>query len=419
MKILFIHQNFPAQFKNLAPALAAHGHDVVALTLRNIDGADWKGVRIARYKVNRSSTPDIHPWVADFEAKVIRGEACLQGARSLQATGYDPDVIIAHPGWGESLFLKDLWPKARLGVYCEFYYRPEGLDLGFDPEFGSADALSDAARVRLKNLNSLMHLEVADAGLSPTKFQADTFPKRFRERIAVIHEGVDTDVLAPRQDIKMKVALKGGATDEITRADEVITFVNRELEPYRGYHVFMRALPELLQRRPNAKILMVGGNGVSYGGRPDPAVHGERSWAQIFADEVMPRISCADRERVFFLGKIPYDQFVGLLQLSRVHVYLTYPFALSWSLLEAMSVGCAIVGSDTGPVRDVIEHGRTGRLVNFFDLGGLVSEISDLLDRPEERERLGGNARAFAREHFDLTRVCLPKQIAWVEGLAP
>ena len=418
MNILFIHQNFPAQFRNLAPALARRGHDVVALTLRNISGAEWKGVRIERYKVSKSSTPDIHPWVADFETKVIRGEACLQGALSLQATGYQPDVIIAHPGWGESLFLRDLWPQARLGVYCEFYYRAEGLDLGFDPEFTSGDALADAARARLKNLNGLMHLEVADAGLSPTRFQAGTFPERFRDRIEVIHEGVKTDLLAPRDDIKMNVALKGGGTTQLTRADEIITFVNRDLEPYRGYHVFMRALPQLLQRRPNAKVLIVGGNGVSYGGRPDAAVHGERSWAEIYADEVMPRISSADRQRVFFLGKIPYEQFVGLLQLSRVHVYLTYPFALSWSLLEAMSVGCAIVGSDTGPVREVIEHGRTGRLVNFFDQAGLVSEIADLLDHPAERERLGANARALAKERFDLTRVCLPKQIAWVEGLA-
>ena len=418
MNILFIHQNFPAQFRNLAPALARRGHEVAALTLRNIADAEWKGVRIERYKVSKSSTPDIHPWVADFETKVIRGEACLQGALSLQATGYQPDVIIAHPGWGESLFLRDLWPQARLGVYCEFYYRTEGLDLGFDPEFTSADALADAARARLKNLNSLMHLEVADAGLSPTRFQAGTFPERFRDRIEVIHEGVKTDLLAPRDDIKMNVALKGGGTTQLTRADEVITFVNRDLEPYRGYHVFMRALPQLLQRRPNAKVLIVGGNGVSYGGRPDAAVHGERSWAEIYADEVMPRICSSDRQRVFFLGKIPYEQFVGLLQLSRVHVYLTYPFALSWSLLEAMSVGCAIVGSDTGPVREVIEHGRTGRLVNFFDQAGLVSEIADLLDHPAERERLGANARALAKERFDLTRVCLPKQIAWVEGLA-
>ena len=417
MNILFIHQNFPGQFKSLAPALVGRGHDVSALTLRAGETPDWKGVSLKRYQVNRSSTREIHPWVADFETKVIRGEACLQAAAALKANGYEPDVIIAHPGWGESLFLKDLWPQAQLGIYCEFYYRAEGLDLGFDPEFAAANPSVDASRIRLKNLNGLMHLEMADAGLSPTRFQANTFPERFRERIAVIHEGVNTDLLTPRPDIKIDITTKAGRALQLTCADEVVTFVNRELEPYRGYHVFMRALPDLLKRRPKAKILIVGGNGVSYGARPEPSVYGGRPWAQIFADEVMPGVSSADRKRVFFLGKVPYDQFVGLLQLSRVHVYLTYPFALSWSLLEAMSVGCAIVGSDTAPVREVIEHGRTGRLVNFFDQAGLVTEISDLLDHPEERNRLGANARAFAREHFDLARVCLPKQIAWVEGL--
>ena len=417
MHILFIHQNFPGQFKSLAPALVERGHAVTALTVRGIEASHWNGVRIVRYHIARSSARDIHPWLADFETKIIRGEACFRAAMGLKGDGYEPDVIVAHPGWGESLFLKDLWPKAKLGVYCEFFYRTEGLDVGFDPEFAPPDPLALACQIRLKNLNTLTHFETADAGLSPTSFQASTFPQRLRGRIEVIHEGVNTDLLAPRPDVKIQIAAKGGADLQLTCADEVVTFVNRELEPYRGYHIFMRALPELLKRRPNARILMVGGNGVSYGARPEPSVYGEKTWAQIFADEVMPRISIADRERVFFLGRVPYQQFIGILQLSRVHVYLTYPFVLSWSLIEAMSVGCAIVGSDTAPVREVIEHGRTGRLVDFFDQAGLVTEICDLLDRPDERQRLGANARAFAREHFDLMSVCLPKQIAWVEAL--
>lgn len=417
MNILFIHQNFPGQFKSLAPALVARGHQVVALTLRDLGGAEWNGVRIAPYKIARSSTRDIHPWVADLETKVIRGEACLKAAVALKAGGFDPDVIMAHPGWGESLFLKELWPKARLGVYCEFYYGSEGLDLGFDPEFPSIDALADASRMRLKNLNSLLHFEFADAGLSPTRFQASTFPERFSERIEVIHEGIDTEALRPNPEVKIEISTTGGAAVKLTREDEIVTFVNRELEPYRGYHVFMRALPELLKRRPKAKIFIVGGNSVSYGAAPDAALYGGRSWAQIFFDEVMPLISSADRERVFFFGKVPYQQFVTILQLSRVHVYLTYPFVLSWSLLEAMSIGCAVVGSDTAPVREVIEHGSNGRLVNFFDGAALVKEVSDLLDQPEERQRLGANARAFACENYDLTRVCLPRQIVWLEGL--
>jgi glycosyltransferase involved in cell wall biosynthesis len=215
----------------------------------------------------------------------------------------------------------------------------------------------------------------------------------------------------------MKIKSRNGSELALTRQDEVITFVNRNLEPYRGYHVFMRALPELLQRRPNARVLIVGGNDVSYGSRPDMAKHGHNNWKDVYIDEVRGQISDADWGRVHFLGHIPYPQFVGLLQLSSVHVYLTYPFVLSWSLLEAMSAGCAIVASDTQPLHEAVLHNETGKLVNFFDAKALAQEVCDLLDKPAERDRLGANARQFAQQNYDLQTVCLPKQLAWVEGL--
>jgi len=172
MRILFIHQNFPGQFKFLAPALAANpAHTVVAMTMQAVTVDDWQGVKLVRYATSRGSTPNIHPWVSDFETKAIRGEACFRAALRLKAQGFVPDVIIAHPGWGESLFLKEVWPEARLGIYCEFFYHPEGADVGFDPEFPPSDA-GDVCRLRLKNLNNLLHFEVADAGLSPTRWQA-------------------------------------------------------------------------------------------------------------------------------------------------------------------------------------------------------------------------------------------------------
>jgi glycosyltransferase involved in cell wall biosynthesis len=197
----------------------------------------------------------------------------------------------------------------------------------------------------------------------------------------------------------------------------VITFVNRNLEPYRGYHVFMRALPEILRRRPRARVLLVGGNDVSYGARPSPERYRKKTWRDIFADEVKPRISAADWQRVHFLGNIPYPQFVALLQLSTVHVYLTYPFVLSWSLLEAMSAGCAIVASDTPPLREAIRHGETGRLVGFFDGPALVDEVCGLLADATARASLGARARAFAQETYDLETVCLPRQRVWVQNL--
>ena len=408
MNILFIHQNFPGQFKFLAPALAQQGHTVVAMTMQKTETKSWQGVNLVPYTASRGTTPNVHPWVSDFETKTIRGEACFRAALQLKAQGFKPDVIIAHHGWGESLFLKEVWPQAKLGIYCEFFYRSEGADVGFDPEFPPKD-LGDVCRLRLKNLNNLLHFEVAEAGLSPTHWQASTFPEPFRSKITVVHDGIDTQALAPNP--AMSLTLNNDI--QLTPSDEVVTFVNRNLEPYRGYHIFMRALPELLKRRPQARVLIVGGDDVSYGARSDTG----QTWKDVFISEVQPLIDDADWRRVHFLGNIPYSQFIPLLQISSVHVYLTYPFVLSWSLLEAMSVGCAIVASDTAPLREALVHDQTGRLVSFFDPSGLANEVCALLDQPVVRRRLGANARAFAQAHYDLKTVCLPRQLAWVERL--
>lgn len=405
MRILFVHQNFPGQFKHLAPALAANpANEVVALTI-NVHPVNSAQIRVVRYQPTRSSSTSIHPWAADFETKVIRGEAAFRAALELRQRGFTPDVIITHPGWGESLFVKDVWPSAKLGIYCEFFYHSQGNDVGFDPEFPAADP-GEACRVRLKNLNNLAHFEFADAGLSPTQWQASTFPEPFRSKISVIHEGIVTTHIAPNPTVVLE--LFNGL--KLTRADEVITFVNRDLEPYRGYHIFMRALPELLHARPRAHVLIVGGNAVSYGATPPAG----QTWKEIFLAEVQPRL---DMSRVHFLGRITYPNFISLLQLSTVHAYLTYPFVLSWSLLEAMSAGCAIVASDTPPLHEAITHAETGRLVNFFDPSALAHEISRLLENPDERVRLSLAARIHAQQHYDLARVCLPRQLEWVDAL--
>ena len=409
MKILFIHQNFPGQFKYLAPALVQQGHTVVAMTMQKTETKEWQGVRLAPYIATRGTTPKVHPWISDFETKTIRAEACFRAALRMRAKGLNPDLIVSHHGWGESLFLKDVWPQAKLAIYCEFYYHPLGADVGFDPEFPVKDE-GEVCRLRLKNLNNLLHFEAADAGISPTHWQASTFPEPFRSKITVVHDGIDTEAVAP--NLAVSLTLNGNI--KLTRADEVITFVNRNLEPYRGYHIFMRTLPELFKRRPQARVLIVGADDVSYGARPEEG----KKWKDIFASEVRPQISDADWARVHFLGHIPYQHFIPLLQLSTVHVYLTYPFVLSWSLLEAMSVGCAIVASDTQPLREAIRHDDTGRLVDFFDVPGLANEVCALLDDPVARQRLGANARAFAQATYDLKTVCLPRQLQWVQGLA-
>ncbi len=414
MRILVIHQNFPGQYKHLAPALVARGHQVVALTPRVDKPTTWNGVKVVPYVIKGASTKGIHPWLQDFETKVLRGASCYQGARELKRKGFEPDVILAHHGWGESLFLKDVWPGARLGLYCELYHLTTEDFTRFDPEFDTRPPDLDALRIRLKNLNNRLHEEVMDAGISPTRFQASTFPERWQDRITVAHDGISTDRLRPDPEARLDL----GDGRWLGRDDEVVTFVNRNLEPYRGYHVFMRALPEILRRRPRARVVMIGGDEVSYGAKPPEG----KTWKQIFIDEVRPQVPDADWARVHFLGRVPYDRFRAMLQVSRVHVYLTYPFVLSWSLLEAMSTGCAILASDTAPVREVLDEDVTGRMVDFFDRGALVDRLCDLLDDPDARARLGRAARAEAVRRYDLTSVCLPQHLAWVErlaGLAP
>lgn len=410
MNILFIHQNFPGQFKHLAVALAENGHNVIALTLRVKKAQMWKGVKILPYTILRKTGQNLHPWLVDLDTKVTRGEACYHAAMKMRAQGFMPDIIIAHPGWGESMFLKDVWPEARLGLYCELFHISQYPHAGFDPEFDRDSKDIDPLRIRLKNLNNHLHFPFGDAGISPTKFQANTFPAEFRDKIDVIHDGIDTTIIKPDREARFK--LPDGTV--LTRDDEVITFVNRNLEPYRGYHIFMRALPRLLKERPNARILITGGDDVSYGARPPKG----QTWKQMYIDEVRGRIATKDWERVHFLGRIPYDSFIAMLQVSTVHIYLTYPFVLSWSLFETMAVEGAIVASNTAPVVEALEHDVNGRLVDFFDGDAIVDEACTLLEDPQARARLGRAARKHIVENYDLKSICLPRQLDWVRKLA-
>lgn len=411
MNILLIHQNFPGQYKHLGPALVALGHTVVALTPKVEKRTTWNGITLYPYRPRRGSTKGIHPWLADLETKLVRAEACHDMAIQLrEKLKFTPDVILAHHGWGEPMLLRDVWPDARIGLYCEFYYRSGYPFTDFDPEFPAPNRAKDPLRLRMKNINNLLHSQIADAALSPTHFQADTFPDVWRSKISVIHDGVDTKNMVANPDATLD--LPNGQT--VTRDDEVITFVNRNLEPYRGYHSFMRALPELLRTRPHAQVVIVGADSVSYGAKPPAG----QTWKQIFIDEVRDQIPDADWARVHYLGHIPYDRFTALLQVSRLHIYLTYPFVLSWSLLETMSVEGAILASDTAPVRELITDDVTGRLVDFFDPAAIVAGANALLDDPKARARLGAAARAHVATHYDLQDICLPQLLTWVEDLA-
>jgi glycosyltransferase involved in cell wall biosynthesis len=407
LKILFVHQNYPAQFLHLAPALQKRGHEVLALT----DAANTRSISLPHVKytykaqtVDAAQTRLGRNYTQMSDRGVIVARAAL-GLRDEKA--YHPDVIFAHSGWGESLFLKEVWPNAKLIVYAEFYYRGVGMDVGFDPEFtktGFDQIMISQGRTAYLT-QSIVH---ADAALSPTHFQADSHPPLLRQNITIIHDGVDTDRLKPNPAAQF--TLPNGQVVGV--GDEVLTFVNRNLEPYRGYHIIMRALPEIMRARPNAQVVLVGGDEVSYG---QPAPKG-KNWKEIFLDEVKDQL---DLSRLHYVGKIPYADYINLLHVSRAHAYLTYPFVLSWSSIEAMAAGCHIVASDTAPVREAMEHGKTATLVDFFDIKGWSSALIDALASPEKYAPLRVAAREHAIKTYDLHSNCLPRMIDFVESFAP
>ncbi len=405
MKILFIHQNFPAQFSYLAKHLVkTGGHELLAL--KQPPSASFEGVGVAPYKFLHTSEVNTHPLLKEMEAKVLRGEAVAEAARRLKEKGYKPDVIIAHPGWGEVLFIKDVWPETKIICYFEYYYHATGQDFNFDPEF-QTHSLEDASRLRLKNTTMQQALEVADAGWTPTKWQKCTYPNWAQKKINIIHEGVDTEYFKPNPNASFTIANKNIT---LTTDDEVITFASRALEPVRGFHVFMRALPELLAKRPHLHVVILGHEKASYG--PEPEDYS--SWLQKMLAEVGEFL---DPRRVHIVGFLSRDVYRSVLQVSKAHVYLTYPFILSWSLLEAMAIGAPICASNTGPITEFIKDGKTGVLFNFFDPQDLINSVIKQLNAEQSYlEKQSKNTRALIAKNFQ-QKECVEQLFKLIESV--
>lgn len=408
-RVLFVHTNFPGQFLHLARDLIRRDEWEVA-AIGSATAKPMSGVTLERYEVETPARIEDRA-AGRFVQDSRRGEAVARAALRLRASGYTPDVVVGHTGWGELLYLRDVFPAAKYVSYLEFYFSFEGADVNFDPEFPAAapgpgtDLLSVQAALRARNAAVLLSATQSDVLVAPTAWQASRFPPDIRGRITILHEGVDTKRLAPHDGVRLE--LPNGRF--VQSGDEVLTYVARNLEPYRGFHRFMRALPEILKRRPEAQVLIIGGVEVSYGLPPAK----RRTWKRVMVDEVGDRL---DLGRVHFLGRVPYDAYIGALQLSRVHVYLTYPFVLSWSMLEAMSCGAYLVASETAPVSDVVRHGKNGMLVGFFDHGALVDAVCHGLADAARTDPVRQAARDSIVSGYDLETKCLPAALSLVNA---
>jgi glycosyltransferase involved in cell wall biosynthesis len=378
VRLLLIHQNFPGQFRQLAPHLEGLGHELVAI------GSHQRPValqgRLLRYEepAKLEGVPlGSQVWHEGLE-RAARVARLVEG---LDREGWRPQLILGHSGWGETLGLSQVWSDVPQILWPELWVRPEHGGYGVDP-LKPAPGLE--SRLEQLGRNALTRSALADAScwVLPTQHQAQSLPAAFRDhRLHVIHEGIDTHLAKPNPAVRFEVR-----NITIDRTVPTITFVNRNLERLRGFDLFMRALPLIQRQHPEVRVLIVGDNEPGYGGGGGHA----QPLRERMLQELQGQL---DLERIHFLGRVPHPVLIALLQASWVHVYLSYPFILGWSLLEAMACGCCIVGSQGMPVAEAITHNVEGCLVPLEQPVVLAEQVLQLLHNPQQRERFGVAAR--------------------------
>lgn len=400
MRFLFLHSNFPAQYRHVALALAKDKNNQVVFGTKNKD-TNLPGIYKAIFEPSRNPHPATHHYVRPLESAVLHGQAVFKLIEKLKAQGFVPDVICGHSGWGPTLFIKDAFPDKPLICYFEWFYHAHGSDADFDP----AEPLNidDMARIRIKNAPILIDLYSCDRGLSPTNWQRTQFPSEFHSKISVLHDGVDTEYFKPKPGAKLVLE-----NLDLSHVDELVTYVARGMEPYRGFPQFIEAIAYVQERRPNCHVVIVGDNRVCYGkSLPD---------GSSYKDLMLKKVPL-DLSRVHFTGSLPYGQYLQVIQASSVHVYLTRPFVLSWSMLEAMSTGCLIVGSDTAPVTEIIKDGENGLLVDFFSPKKIADRIDEVLNHPTRMAEIRNQARNTILERYALADL-LSQHIQLIQSVA-
>lgn len=398
MRFLFLHSNFPAQFRHLAVALAKDPQNEVYFGTARVEG-ELQNVRKVIYSTTREAHPETHHYVRPLENAVLQGQAVFRLTQKLKEKGFIPDIVYGHSGWGPAMFIKDAFPNARLLCYFEWFYRSHGSDVDFDPN--NPPSADDEARVRIKNAPILIDLFTCDKGLSPTHWQKRQFPPEYQNKLTVMHDGVDTDFFCPQPGAKLILPEK---QLDLSQAEEIITYVARGMEPYRGFPQFMEAIALLQNHRPQLHVVIVGEDRVAYGST--------RSDGKTYKQYMLEKLTL-DLERVHFTGLLPYAQYLKVIQASSLHVYLTYPFVLSWSMLEVLSTGCLLLASDTPPVHEVVEDGVNGFLVDFFDPKAIATRMAEILDRRDRYQSIRAQARETIVERYDL-KTLLPRHIDWM-----
>ncbi|MTE01142.1 glycosyltransferase [Paracoccus sp. YIM 132242] len=369
--ILIIHDHFPGQFGALALHLAANGWDVTFAT-RTMPVIN-PGYRVVSFTPHRGPSSKTHPYAQPMDRAVLTGQAFARTGIALRNEGYRPHVIVCHSGWGAGLFAKDIFPEARLVSYAEWWYNSPGADIAFLA--GSYPDVIDSgpdARMmeRARNAHLALDLSSADACLCPTHFQAAQFPASIKRDLIVGHDGIDTSFFSPGPPEDPTL---GGRVPDDAR---VVTFATRGMEPHRGFPEFMKAVPSIIAADRRIHVVIAGQNKVVYGPRSIRV----RDWKA----EALSTLNL-DPARVVFTGALRVNEYRNLLRRSDAHVYLTVPFVLSWSMLEAMSAARRLVLSDTSPVREFAGTGQA--ILSAISPPSIADAVLEALDDVSDRSQ--------------------------------
>ncbi|WP_319471994.1 glycosyltransferase [uncultured Pseudodesulfovibrio sp.] len=406
MRILITHNNFPAQFRHIAEYLGrTPGNQVVFATKTPREEWVIPGVNKAIFTPDGEASQDGYPLVRSIEDGIRHGMGMLNLCAGLKKQGFIPDVILGHSGWGQTMFLRDIFPDTPFVGYFEWYYNSTSPETTFDKRKRSAPEL---AQLRLRN-SAIMHdLSSCRVGITPTLWQRSQFPIEYQPKIIQAHDGINTNYFEPASGGLIPPEKLDLPNTDLTGAKELVTYCSRGLEPYRGFPQFYESLPEILEERPDCHVLIVGEDRVCYSARlPE---------GESYKKQMMGKVK-VDEKRVHFTGPLPYGIYKQVLQASSAHVYLTWPFVLSWSFLEAMSCGCLVIGSNTDPVREVLRHRENGLLTDFHSHKKIAKTVVFALKRQEKLRNLRKNARQTILDRYCLSK-CLPAHLNLLAQMA-
>lgn len=399
MKILFLHRNFPGQFRYLAPQMAQDPENEVVF-ISNEHKGQIPGIKKYSYHLKRNVPDNCHRYLRFLEENIIHGQSAAELALQLKQRGFYPDVIYGHT-WGQTLFMKEVWPESKLLCYFEWFFNSENSYVDFG---GHEVSIDEKAKFKIDNTQLFIDLHYCDRGLCPTNYQIKQFPAEYRDKIKVLHDGIDTDFCIRKDNAVLDLP---ELNLKFTAEDEILTYGTRGMDPYRGFPEFMKAVEILQKKRPNLQVIISGKDRVCYG----PPLPNGKTYKQHMIDTLD-----LDLSRIHFTGLLPFDKYIDMLNVTSAHVYLTYPFVCSWSLLNAMACEAPIIASNTEPVLEFLEDNKNSLLFDFFNVEQQVEKIEYALDNRDKMEPLRKEARKLIVDKYALKDL-LPQHISYIKSL--